>query len=205
MALLLGAYLFLLALLFALVEIEVEGRYGWAERLPTWYRTTGPARIFSLFSSGKPLTGYHLFMQLFMLAAFHLPFFAGLAWSVASELRLLAALVLFFIAEDFLWFVFNPAYGVRNFRKGKIWWHSTSVWVFGLFPLDYATGLATSLIFASLAALLAENSRTFLSWLGTLGVVLLLIFLSSLFARPYARWYKRMRKRDDRGKAGIFH
>jgi len=22
-----------------------------------------------------------------------------------------------------LWFVLNPHYGIKNFRKGKIWWH----------------------------------------------------------------------------------
>jgi hypothetical protein len=25
--------------------------------------------------------------------------------------------------EDFLWFVLDPYYGIKNFRKGKIWWH----------------------------------------------------------------------------------
>jgi hypothetical protein len=25
--------------------------------------------------------------------------------------------------EDFLWFVLNPYYGIKNFRKEKIWWH----------------------------------------------------------------------------------
>jgi hypothetical protein len=24
-----------------------------------------------------------------------------------------------------LWFVLNPHYGIKNFRKGKIWWHKT--------------------------------------------------------------------------------
>jgi len=205
MVLLLGAYLFLLALLFAFVEIEIEGRYGWAERLPTWYRKTGPSRVFSLCKSGKPLTGYHLFMLLFMLAAFHFPFAVGLPWSVATELQILSALVLFFIVEDFLWFVFNPAYGIRNFRKGKIWWHSRSVWVLGLFPVDYLSGLATSLLLAYLSSILPGSVAVFLGWLETIGVVLILLFLSSFFAPLYARWYKRLRQKDDRKRAGIFH
>ena len=33
-------FLFVYALLFAAVEIEIEGEHGWAERLPTWYRVT---------------------------------------------------------------------------------------------------------------------------------------------------------------------
>jgi len=32
------AFLFGFALLFALVEIEIEGADGWASKLPTWYR-----------------------------------------------------------------------------------------------------------------------------------------------------------------------
>ena len=53
-------FLFVYALLFALVEIEIEGPYGWAERLPTWFRVTTPAaRFYGLFMRGKPLTGYH--------------------------------------------------------------------------------------------------------------------------------------------------
>ena len=32
----------LLALILALVEIEIEGPYGWAEKLPTPYRVSGP-------------------------------------------------------------------------------------------------------------------------------------------------------------------
>ena len=53
-------FLFAYALLFALAEIEIEGAHGWAEKLPTWYRVTPRyARLFGLFLSGKPLTGYH--------------------------------------------------------------------------------------------------------------------------------------------------
>ena len=33
-------FLFGYALLFAAVEIEIEGSHGWAERLPTWFRVT---------------------------------------------------------------------------------------------------------------------------------------------------------------------
>jgi hypothetical protein len=201
--LLAAAYLFLLSLLFAFVEIELEGKYGWAERQPTWYRASGFVR--SLLAGRKPLTGYHLFMNLFLIAVFHLPFFAGMAWSPAAELLLLAFAMIFFLVEDFLWFVFNPAYGVRNFRKEKVWWHATSVWVLGLFPLDYVSGIVFSSALVLLADFLKGDMSLFIGWLETLGVILALVFLSSLFAPLYARWYRTMRKHDDRPKAGIFH
>src|SRR5947199_157123 len=76
------AGLFLYALLFAAVEIEIEGEHGWAERLPTWYRLTPRyARAFSFLLSGKPLTGYHAVMFFVPLASFHLGFLFGLSWS----------------------------------------------------------------------------------------------------------------------------
>ena len=31
---------------------------------------------------------------------------------------------------DFLWFAFNPAFGLRKFRKEHIWWHAGSWWIF---------------------------------------------------------------------------
>jgi hypothetical protein len=43
--------------------------------------------------------------------------------------------IVFFIVEDFLWFVLNPAYGIRRFRKQHIWWHSPTWW--WIMPRDY--------------------------------------------------------------------
>jgi hypothetical protein len=51
------------ATLFALVEIQIEGPNGWAARLPTWQVENRWTR---LFWSAKPLTGYHLYTQLFI-------------------------------------------------------------------------------------------------------------------------------------------
>jgi hypothetical protein len=36
----------------------------------------------------------------------------------------------FWVAEDFLWFAFNPVFGLRKFRKEHIWWHAGSWWIF---------------------------------------------------------------------------
>jgi hypothetical protein len=201
--LLTAAYLFLLSLLFALLEIEMEGAYGWAEKLPTWYRNSGFVRF--LFAGRKPLTGYHLFMNIFILAAFHLGFFIGVPWSLAAELRVLSLFILFLAVEDFLWFVFNPHYGLRNFKKEKIWWHHDCAWLFWLVPLDYATGIMLTVLLSYLSALLLGDLAALYGWLETLGVILILVFLSSLLAPLYKRWYERMRTKDERGQTKIFH
>jgi hypothetical protein len=201
--LLTAAYLFLLALLFALHEIEIEGRFGWAEQLPTWYRTTGFLRF--LLVGRKPLTGYHLSLHLFLFVAFHLCFVLGTPWSLAAELQIISLLVLFLMAADVLWFVFNPHYGLKNFKKEKIWWHRDSLWPFGLFPADYAMQLSLSAILSYLAALRAADLAIFSGWLETAGALILLILLASPLSPLYKRWYERMRKKDDRQNARIFH
>jgi hypothetical protein len=102
-------FLFGYALLFALVEIEIEGPHGWAERLPTWFRITTPvARLYGLFMRGKPLTGYHAVMFVLPLWSFHVGFFAGVPWSWAGEASTLAAYMVWVVTCDFLWFVLNP-------------------------------------------------------------------------------------------------
>jgi hypothetical protein len=127
--------------LFALVEIQIEGPNGWAASLPTWRIENRWTRR---FYSAKPITGYHLYTQLFALAVVHLPFGLGLTpvtWR--AEARILSFFILFWVLEDFLWFVFNPAFGIKRFRPQHIWWHAPTWW--WIMPRDYW-------IFAPLAA-----------------------------------------------------
>ena len=121
-----------LAYLFAKVEIEIEGGAGWAANLPTWRLQN---RWTDLVYGGRPLTGYHLWVQSFVLAFMHMPYAVGLPWSWANEGKIVAFMVLFWIAEDFLWFVVNPAFGIRKFRYEHIWWHQKSWW--GIAPREY--------------------------------------------------------------------
>jgi hypothetical protein len=137
------------AALFALVEIQIEGADGWAARLPTWKVDNRWTRW---FYSGRPLTGYHLYIQLFVLLFVHLPFLTSLAApSWTAEARVISFMTFFWLAEDFLWFVFNPAFGIRNFRKERIWWHARSWW--WIMPRDYW-------IFTAVGALLYAFSLT---------------------------------------------
>lgn len=141
---------FLWALLSAALEVHIEGPHGWARSLPTWRRTHG-GRLFrfvqAAFFGGRPVTGYHCCMFALQLAAFHLCYFQGTPLTWSNECMTLALFFLVCPTWDFLWFVLNPAYGLKRFKKEEIEWHAGRWWVFGLFPVDYAVGALISLTF----------------------------------------------------------
>jgi hypothetical protein len=63
-------------------------------------------------------------------------------------MRIVAAVILFWVIEDALWFVLNPAFGVAKLTPAHVPWHKH--W-WGPLPVDYwvsgAIGLV--LLFAS--------------------------------------------------------
>lgn len=120
------------AYLFARVEVEIEGDAGWAANLPTW-RIENHV-LLDLFWGGRPMTGYHAWMFSFIAVVFHFPLFFIGEWSLRLEARALAAVMLFWIVEDFLWFIVNPAFGWRRFKREHVPWHKR--WVCGA-PVDY--------------------------------------------------------------------
>jgi hypothetical protein len=189
--------LFAYALLFALVEIEIEGPDGWADKLPTWYRVTPwYARLFALLLSGKPLTGYHATMLPITVLSFHLGFAFGLPWSWATELRLLGAYMVYNVVWDFLWFLLNPHYGWARFRKGSVWWHNR-IWL-GRFPIDYWNGFTLAFLLAWAAEALGARGAVADQALYTAGMVVLTA-LAAAAAPLYRRWYAHMRRTDERG------
>jgi hypothetical protein len=136
----------LLATLFAELEIQIEGAHGWAAGLPTWRVDDAP--ILKLFFGGRAITGYHVFAFSFMFCVFHLPIVlvGHFAWRI--EARILGSLMLFWMVEDFLWFVLNPAFGLAKFTPQHVPWHPH--WLLGV-PVDYIvfTLLAVALLFAA--------------------------------------------------------
>jgi hypothetical protein len=186
-------FLFGYALLFALVEIEIEGPNGWAERLPTWFRTTTPvARLYGLFMRGKPLTGYHAVMFVLPLWSFHIGFFAGVAWSWAGEAATLAAYMVWVVAWDLIWFLLNPRFGWGRFRKGEVWWHGRT-WI-GRFPIDYWSALAVSLGVAASAQLSTGDFGVLARHVALCAVFVALTAASAAAAPRYMRWYLHMRR-----------
>ena len=127
-------WVLLLAMFFAKTEIQIEGANGWAASLPTW--RIEKHLLLDIFWGGRAMTGYHAWVFSFMFLAFHLPqvILGRFSWRV--EARCISALMLFWIAEDFLWFVLNPAYGLSRFSQDHISWHKH--WLLGV-PSDYLT------------------------------------------------------------------
>ncbi|MET3108437.1 hypothetical protein AAKU67_002985 [Oxalobacteraceae bacterium GrIS 2.11] len=139
--LLLLLYVFLLSFFFAKVEIQIEGAEGWAVNLPTW--RIEQHLLLTLFWGGRAMTGYHAWMFTFIALIFHLPLFmmGSLSWHL--EARVISCIMLFWVIEDFLWFVMNPAFGLSRFKPENVTWHPN--WVLGA-PVEYwgasAGGLA---------------------------------------------------------------
>jgi len=139
---LLLAWVVLLATLFAQLEIQIEGARGWAAGLPTWRVEDAP--ILKMFFGGRAITGYHVFAFSFMFCVFHLPLVLTGHFSWRIEARILGSLMLFWLVEDFLWFIMNPAFGFAKFTSQHVPWHPH--WLLGM-PVDY-------IVFALLAAAL---------------------------------------------------
>jgi len=136
MTLAMGAYFFVIALVLAHLEIQIEGPHGWAEKLPTWRWDTPGVRRWV----GKPVTGYHVCLVTCLLLLLHVPQFYGASWE--READLLSMFFFLTVTWDFLWFACNRHYGVGRFRKGQIWWFPA--WTFGV-PRPYFISTVLSL------------------------------------------------------------
>jgi hypothetical protein len=188
------------------LEVEIEGDRGWAETLPTWYRTTGFfARLYGFFVGKRPLTGYHLYVTLLPLLVVHARFADGVPWSPSAECLALATYFVVCSLWDFLWFVLNPHFGIAKFRKENIWWYANSWWIGGVFPADYLYSALAALGMAAVASLLSGDPNAFIVFAISCAVQGALVALTVLLAPLYHRWYWRMRRRDDRDKTNIFH
>lgn len=132
-----GLALFLVCWFLARTEIEIEGAHGWAVTLPTW--RWGPD-WFTDLTNGKDVTGYHVWISLFLIAVFHMPLvFAGFSralWAKCASSYLLTT-----SAWDLQWFAWNPAWGLKKFRVTPIPWFRRKL--FG-FPVDYYAAVAGS-------------------------------------------------------------
>lgn len=132
-----GMYLFALCHILARVEIHIEGPHGWAVNLPTW--RWGPAWWLNL-TNGKELTGYHVWLTLFLIGMFHLPLvFTG--FSRALLAKCLSSYIMVTAAWDLQWFVWNPAWGFNALRTREVPWFKHKI--LGL-PVDYFMGYTVS-------------------------------------------------------------
>ncbi len=167
-----GLFYSVIGFVLAHLEIQIEGKHGWAEKLPTWRWRTALAH--------RPITGYMLCLNAVLLLLLHLPF-AYLPFSPAIEAEILAFFFFLTVFWDFQWFIWNPHYGVRSFRRGNIWWYRS--WL-GPAPVDYYTGLAASLAIYLTPAVMTGAWRTrAIEWFALLGELAVVTILSVIAAR----------------------
>lgn len=185
-------YLFMMATVLAILEIQIEGEHGWAKALPTWRPHPGHpmAKIYAKIMSGKELTGYHGAMFTLVLLIFHLPYVFGLTFTIQHWLQTLSLFFIFIALWDFLWFVLNPHYPLASFAKDNPN-HKEFLW--GL-PVDYYYSIAFSLILAAAAEYFFKISG-FLSWWGVnFGLFFtetVLTVLFSLYILDIDNWQKK--------------
>jgi hypothetical protein len=126
-------WIFILAYLHARQETEIEGKAGWARHLPTFRINIFITKLLL----AKELTGYHIFLLLMFLTIFHLPLLF-IPFTLEIEYIILGLMSFYWVLEDFLFFIVNPHYRFKNFKKGKISWHKR--WFLGL-PTSYWWGM----------------------------------------------------------------
>lgn len=136
-----------MAFSIAQLEINIEGKDGWAKNLPTWKIKNKWTKI---IYGEYPLTGYHLYLIMTVLGFLHFPFFFGLDWSLSKEFIVLALYCIILLIEDFFWFIFNPHYGFKKFHKHHIVWHHH--WIFNV-PVMYFKFVLSAVIFLILSIL----------------------------------------------------
>ena len=187
------------------IEIEIEGGRGWAENLPTWFRKRGlVGRVYGVAMGKRPLTGYHVYAFTVPMLLLHLPFVSGVDWTLARELATVGTYFALAVVWDYLWFVLNPAYTVRRFRKGAVWWFEVP-WVWR-FPLDYYSGIALSVALAGLASLSAGDGEPLRRHGWFLLAQAILVAAVVVAAPLFHRWYARMRRAgtDDRALTAMY-
>ncbi len=115
-------YFFFWAITYSKIEIAIEGKFGFGEKLPCKkWKLKG---ILNKITGERPyFSEYHLWMIIFLFTTFHFPhwFSSWEAWKL--ELFLIGAFFLFLILEDFFWFVLNPDYGLKKFKSKYVKWH----------------------------------------------------------------------------------
>ena len=126
------------------------------------------------------------------LWSFHLGFASGVPWSWAAEAATLAAYLVWVIAWDFLWFLLNPRFGWNHFLPSEVWWHRRP-WP-ARFPMDYWSGLFTSLALAATARLSSGGFQVLTAQGAMVAGFIVLTLISAAAAPAYMRWHGHMRR-----------
>jgi hypothetical protein len=187
---------FLVAMSIAIFEIELEGKYGWAEKSATWSRKFMPPKVLRLFSGARVLTGYHIFLNIFLLLFMHSPFFFGVEFTVIAELNLLAIYLIWTIFWDFLWFILNPFYGWAKFSPKAVWWFGEEPWLMNKLPVKYFIQIGISLSLVIISIYLGAGTNLLKNHLVLILLFIFYSILSHLLIRPlFHKYYWALHKK----------
>lgn len=124
-------YILIHATVFSWLEVEMEGKHGWAVNLPTSCAFGG-------------WTWYHITMNILVLLTV-----AGVtrlydsrfkhSWEkyVATALVYVFRVAVWFCVEDIMWFVINKHFGIRRYTQKDIYWHADKTWLWGTILLNW--------------------------------------------------------------------
>jgi len=190
-------FISILAVRLAWLEIEIEGPHGWAKNTQTAEIKNGLTYWFFRFLlGGRPVTVYHVYIFSVVLLIFHAPYFYGSVWTLSRELITLAHYLVAAALWDYLWFIFNPHYGVNKFKPATIWWHNNEAWLFCR-PLSYYKAWLGSVVLAYGASWLDNNYYILISHFCLMFLLLAItVNLSIKYADDYHRWYQSLRPKE---------
>jgi len=150
------------ATLYAALEIEIEGPAGWARNLPT------------VPMLGK-FTGYHILMNLTVIGSLSYAIYPRKGfWHT------LYYVTAWFLVEDFMWFVYNPNYGLKKYSKNHVPWHG-KCWPLGI-PLHNYVGVAVM----ALAVWQTKDKDLGYAFLLIIALVSFLGLMTPLYRKCYA-------------------
>ena len=169
------------ATLYSLIEIEIEGKDGWCNNLPT---------PFVMRLGTKRMTLYHIYMLLFIttIFLFQIPFI----FTLDSLINTSSHILLFIILEDTLWFIFNPYYTIENYRRDKIWWHSNQPWYFGI-----PSAIYNVVIFVLLGSYFTSNLELFFSLIVTIMYIPITIYIAPYYHKYYNKKHIEFQKNNN--------
>ena len=129
-------YIIAHACVWSWMEVEMEGRHGWAVNLPTSCAFGG-------------WTYYHIAMNVIVLLSVLPAMRLYTSSFYAAWVRYFATLVLYvfrvgvwFTVEDVFWFAINPNYGMQKYTPSSVWWHAEKSWWWGTLLLNWIFLLA---------------------------------------------------------------
>jgi len=162
-------FVLIFATLWAWMEVEIEGKYGWAQKLPTSCAFWG-------------WTWYHVSMNFIVLIVLYrslrcVQFEQGWTSLVCFALYTVA----WFVVEDVLWFTFNPSYGIKRYTVADIPWHASKPWFAGTFVYNWVV-LSVWILSAILQIGYTHDSYIFRDM--CIAVVYVLVLVLGSLARP---------------------